>query len=1048
MEKFPSEYGTVIDAVEQVLTYKLKYNARIKLENSDNPFLQSFKSVKEVSIKQLKTRSLQERIFGTENICKIHPDSQFRIGWDCVMLLVLLYMAIIIPLRIALRIDPWLFVLDYIGDVINLVDVYLYFTVFTVYQGGELLVSSADIRRNFLQQRGLVDVIAAFPYDILTLAFMPYYRGDALLLIRAALRVPKLLKFTIVRHYVKQLEYLAKILNFSYFAFRLFDLICSVLIICHFTACIFQAFAVYGQRRGACLDEPGAVYGKACEFRGTWVAYEIATLKLPPDGGSQWSQFIRAWNWAATTLTGETMGDVFVMNQNECLFAFIVIVFGVALNGMIIGSIMNLVTDASEEKTRKIRNMEQLGAFLRQEHVPEHLVLSATQLLRHQASDQGMVVVAQERILSELPLSVQEQINDHVKTLPFLRRCPFFDFCSDEVLRGISAKLRQQLYIRGDLIVVAGELGHEMFFLESGSVNVVSADQQTLFSTLEDGAFFGETALVFYSARTATIVVASPVCVCLVLTKGDLDQELRQADIDEEAVLDEFRALQETNRRRNAAVTANLNAAKEPDKKLYKLIRQEDTSSNSASLLTTVRLILSPNSIFRLVWDVLGLLFLVYYTFSIPFHFAFLFGSYTDSYVRYIAADFAVDVYWIIDIVCKLTLFSFKPDMFHDRVITDGEHIRNRYLASGNFHFDLAASIPLELLALVPGTHSMTLFAARFIHLLRVPQLRTYSNFALLHLRLRFNFTIQRTVALLLRIAFIYVVLNHWMACGYFCIHRYTEFNADWTFMIADGRATYLPEEGRHDICNTSLSYCYARCCYLVVTIMAGIGYGDISPHRNPEFVYQCMVSIVGAMIAATVLGFLGMYLEDLDASGESAFKKKLRSIHTYIQFRQLEAPEKDALLAQYQYNWRRLRSTRSNRNAIVDQLSPSMAMEISMHLHAEVLDRVRILAGAPAQMRRRLAYALTPQVRFIDMRVCVFFLPLIPLLHGLCERTSSGQQCVNLKIGYLHLYGESIVFDIFVSQLVFLQINILLAFCHHVRFLIESYYKTWCRWP
>ena len=63
-------------------------------------------------------------------------------------------------------------------------------------------------------------------------------------------------------------------------------------------------------------------------------------------------------------------------------------------------------------------------------------------------------------------------------------------------LRGISAKLQVQFNVKGNKIITGGEFGHEMFFVESGSVNVISLDGLIVYST-EEGVLFGEMALFF-----------------------------------------------------------------------------------------------------------------------------------------------------------------------------------------------------------------------------------------------------------------------------------------------------------------------------------------------------------------------------------------------------------------------------------------------------------------------------------------------------------------------------------------------------------------------
>lgn len=56
--------------------------------------------------------------------------------------------------------------------------------------------------------------------------------------------------------------------------------------------------------------------------------------------------------------------------------------------------------------------------------------------------------------------------------------------------------MRPLLFCAGDTIAHSGDMGQEMFFLERGKVIVVSSDtQSTVFATLEEGSYFGETSV-------------------------------------------------------------------------------------------------------------------------------------------------------------------------------------------------------------------------------------------------------------------------------------------------------------------------------------------------------------------------------------------------------------------------------------------------------------------------------------------------------------------------------------------------------------------------
>lgn len=82
------------------------------------------------------------------------------------------------------------------------------------------------------------------------------------------------------------------------------------------------------------------------------------------------------------------------------------------------------------------------------------------------------------------------------KRVKHIQNCPFFDFCSSEIVDALSMCMRPLVFCAGHTIAHAGDMGQEMFFLERGKVIVVSSDtQSTVFATLDEGSYFGETSV-------------------------------------------------------------------------------------------------------------------------------------------------------------------------------------------------------------------------------------------------------------------------------------------------------------------------------------------------------------------------------------------------------------------------------------------------------------------------------------------------------------------------------------------------------------------------
>merc|ERR1712127_524184 len=90
------------------------------------------------------------------------------------------------------------------------------------------------------------------------------------------------------------------------------------------------------------------------------------------------------------------------------------------------------------------------------------------------------------------------------------------------------AQLLQQQYFReGDTILREGEAGCTFYIIQSGEVNIFKkglGDDPV--GKLGKEQFFGEKALLSDDVRQATVVAASPVVVCYVMTRGDFTRVL------------------------------------------------------------------------------------------------------------------------------------------------------------------------------------------------------------------------------------------------------------------------------------------------------------------------------------------------------------------------------------------------------------------------------------------------------------------------------------------------------------------------------------------
>ena len=57
----------------------------------------------------------------------------------------------------------------------------------------------------------------------------------------------------------------------------------------------------------------------------------------------------------------------------------------------------------------------------------------------------------------------------------------------------------------------------------------------------------------------------------------------------------------------------------------------------------------------------------------------------------------------------------------------------------------------------------------------------------------------------------------------------------------------------------------YIRSLYWTVTILTTVGYGEITPHLNYEYVFTSLVMIIGAFMYAFIIGNIASLISTLD---------------------------------------------------------------------------------------------------------------------------------------------------------------------------------------
>ncbi|XP_018568442.1 potassium/sodium hyperpolarization-activated cyclic nucleotide-gated channel 1-like, partial [Anoplophora glabripennis] len=102
---------------------------------------------------------------------------------------------------------------------------------------------------------------------------------------------------------------------------------------------------------------------------------------------------------------------------------------------------------------------------------------------------------------------IKQEILMHV-TRNHIEKVDFFKHLPENVLMKVVAHLKSEIYLPGDVIISAGTTGTSMFFIYHGTVAIFTPSGKEI-CHLEDGAHFGEIALILSETRVANVVAVT-----------------------------------------------------------------------------------------------------------------------------------------------------------------------------------------------------------------------------------------------------------------------------------------------------------------------------------------------------------------------------------------------------------------------------------------------------------------------------------------------------------------------------------------------------------
>uniref|UniRef100_A0A6P7FYB9 Uncharacterized protein LOC114332247 n=1 Tax=Diabrotica virgifera virgifera TaxID=50390 RepID=A0A6P7FYB9_DIAVI len=178
------------------------------------------------------------------------------------------------------------------------------------------------------------------------------------------------------------------------------------------------------------------------------------------------------------TITG--IGDKYPVTYSEVIFTIITMLLGKIAVAMIIGTILKIIY--LSEKNIIDFNMKyiSLKSHLQSKGISDYPLTKADQYLKNWwiYSDR----LLKSKLLTNMPYYIQQDLTSALYETQ-IRKTYIFKDIDQNLLRQICTKLQKTLYFKNDYIVKSGEVNSTMYFIEKGTICVLTKQVDHLETT-------------------------------------------------------------------------------------------------------------------------------------------------------------------------------------------------------------------------------------------------------------------------------------------------------------------------------------------------------------------------------------------------------------------------------------------------------------------------------------------------------------------------------------------------------------------------------------